>query len=81
MSDRRTQSTFWRLAHKLPWSVTRWFCDLCAEFPFDPKTWPPTATVVGTTGPPMPVICVECGRSQTHRVCSICFYGSRSASG
>lgn len=27
----------WRLIHKLPWRVTRHVCDMCDEFPFDPK--------------------------------------------
>ncbi len=76
-----SQTLFWKTVHRLPWWITRWFCDLCAEFGFDPRKWPPTATFVGATGPPLPVICIDCGKAQTHRVCSACFYGSGGMSG
>lgn len=40
---------FWRLAHRLPWSVTRHFCDMCAEFPFDPRKGFPAGSEVRLT--------------------------------
>ena len=41
---------FWRLVHLLPWRYTRRVCDLCDEFPFDPKgPWPGSTN---TTRPP-----------------------------
>ncbi len=30
---------FWRVVHLLPWRVTRRVCDLCDEFPSDPRTF------------------------------------------
>ncbi len=30
---------FWKVIHLLPWSMTRWVCDLCAEFPQDPSSY------------------------------------------
>jgi hypothetical protein len=74
------QTRFWHYVHRLPWRLTRWVCDLCREFPFDPRKFP-TMTVHATTGPPLPVICIDCGKAQTHRVCSACFYGSGGMSG
>ncbi len=29
---------FWRVVHLLPWRYTRLVCDLCDEFPVDPRT-------------------------------------------
>jgi hypothetical protein len=44
------KSTFWRLVHRLPWRVTRLICDLCREFPKDPRT-PLDPDRVGLTWP------------------------------
>lgn len=70
------QTPFWRAVHRLPWRITRLFCDVCNAFGFDPKKWPSSATFVSVTGAPMPVICIDCGKAQTHRICAKCFYGS-----
>lgn len=44
---------FWRIAHLLPWRFVRHICDLCDEFPTDPKSLADAlGESVGVTGPP-----------------------------
>ncbi len=70
------QTVFWHYVHKLPYAIRRLLCDLCDEFGFDPKTWPPNGTIVGATGPPMPIVCSDCRQVGTHRACDACYWGS-----